>query len=144
MAEAPHLKSLMSYYTEQGVLARRERDLDSVADEIEQAVATRHAALQAEPPTDPKAAPPKTPGDIPWDFQTLLNNRPVDVWMHEQDIRRAIGRPGGYDGPAAAHVLARVRTGAADGRRQAGLAAAGDDRPRRRPRGRARLDGTGR
>ena len=105
MAAAPHLKSLMGYYTEQGVLARRERDLGSVADEIEQAVATRHAALQAEPPTDPKAAPPKTPGDIPWDIQTLLSNRPVDVWMHEQDIRRAVGRPGGYDCPAAAHVL---------------------------------------
>ena len=95
----------MSYYTEQGVLARRERDLESVAAEIEQAVATRYAALQAEPPTDPKAAPPKTPGDVPWDYQTLLSNRPFDVWMHEQDIRRAIGRPGGYDGPAAEHAL---------------------------------------
>ncbi|MET0837556.1 MAG: maleylpyruvate isomerase family mycothiol-dependent enzyme [Marmoricola sp.] len=105
VAEAPHLKSLMSYYTEQGVLARRDRDLDDVAAEIEQAVATRHAALLADPPTDPKAAPPKTPGDVPWDFQTLLSNRPFDVWMHEQDIRRAIGRPGGYDGPAAAHAL---------------------------------------
>ena len=51
----PHLKSLMSYYTEQGVLARRDRDMASLADEIEQAVATRYAALQAEPPTDPKA-----------------------------------------------------------------------------------------
>ena len=53
--EAPHLKSLMSYYTEQGVLARRDRDMESLADEIEQSAATRYAALQAEPPTDPKA-----------------------------------------------------------------------------------------
>ena len=75
--EAPHLKGLMSYYTEQGVLARRDRDMESLADEIEQAVATRHAALQADPPTDPNAAPPKTPGDVPWDYQTLLSNRPV-------------------------------------------------------------------
>ena len=35
----------------------------------------------------------------------LLSNRPVDVWMHEQDIRRAIDRPGGYSSPAAAHVM---------------------------------------
>ena len=105
VAEAPHLKSLMSYYTEQGVLARRDRDMAALADEIEEAVASRYAALQAEPPRDPKAAPPKTPGDVPWDFQTLLNNRPLDVWMHEQDIRRATGRPGGYDCAAAAHVL---------------------------------------
>jgi len=27
------------------------------------------------------------------------------VWMHEQDIRRAIDRPGGYSSPAAAHVM---------------------------------------
>jgi uncharacterized protein (TIGR03083 family) len=105
VAEAPHLTSLMSYYTEQGVLARREHDQETVAAEIEQAVASRYAALTADPPTDAKAAPPKTPGDVPWDFGTLLSNRPLDVWMHEQDIRRAIDRPGGYDGPAAAHVL---------------------------------------
>ena len=86
VAEAPHLKSLMSYYTEQGVLARRDRDLESVVAELEQAVATRYAALCAEPPSDPRAAPPKTPGDVPWDFQMLLSNRPVDVWMHEQDV----------------------------------------------------------
>ena len=105
VGEAPHLKGLMNYYTEQGVLARRDRDMQSLADEIEQAVAARHAALLADPPTDGSAKPPKTPGDIPWDTHRLLSNRPVDVWMHEQDIRRAIGRPGGYDSPAAAHVM---------------------------------------
>jgi uncharacterized protein (TIGR03083 family) len=105
VAAAPHLKNLMSYYTEQGVLARRDRDMATLIDELERAVSTRYAELQAEPPTDPKAAPPKTPGDVPWDFATLLGNRPVDVWMHEQDIRRAIDRPGGYDSPAADHVL---------------------------------------
>jgi uncharacterized protein (TIGR03083 family) len=42
---------------------------------------------------------------VPWDTQTLLSNRPVDVWMHEQDVRRAIGRPGGFDSAAASHVL---------------------------------------
>jgi uncharacterized protein (TIGR03083 family) len=105
VAQAPHLKSLMSFYTEQGVLARRDRDMESVTTELEKAVAARYAALQSEPPTDPKAAPRKTPGDVPWDFQTLLNNRPVDVWMHEQDIRRAVGRPGGYGTPVADHVL---------------------------------------
>ena len=105
VAEAPHLKSLMSYYTEQGVLARRDRDMESIATELEQAVEARYATLRDNPPTDPKAAPPKTPGNVPWDFQTLLGNRPFDVWMHEQDIRRATGRPGGFDSPVAEHVL---------------------------------------
>ena len=114
----------MSYYTEQGVLARRDRDMVSLADEIEQAVATRYAELQAAPPTDPKAVPPRTPGGVPWDFGTLLSNRPLDVWMHEQDIRRAIGRPGGYDSPVAEHVLRTLGRGAADGGGQAGGPAA--------------------
>ena len=103
--EAPHLKNPMSYYTEQGVLARRDRDMAELADEIEQAVAIRYAELLADPPADGSARPPKTPGGVAWDYQTLLSGRPFDVWMHDQDVRRAVGRPGGYDGAAAQHVL---------------------------------------
>jgi uncharacterized protein (TIGR03083 family) len=102
---APHLRGVTGYYTEQGVLARRGRSLAELADELEAAVATRWAALCADPPMDPHAAPPKTPGDVGWDTGTLLSNRPLDVWMHEQDVRRATGRPGGWDSPAAAHVV---------------------------------------
>ncbi len=105
VAEAPHLTGVMSYYTEQGVLARRDRDMAALVEEIERAVATRYAALRADPPTDGAAAPPKTPGDVGWDTATLLSNRPLDVWMHAQDVRRAIGRPGDHDSPAAHHVL---------------------------------------
>ena len=39
-----------------------------------------------------------------WDWRTLLRNRPLDVWMHEQDIRRTVDRPGGMDSPAARHT----------------------------------------
>jgi uncharacterized protein (TIGR03083 family) len=105
--EAPHIKDLSGFYTEQGVLARRDRDMASLADEIEQAAATRHAELLATPPTDGSAAPPRTPGGVPWNYQTLLSNRPVDVWMHEQDIRRAIGRPGGYDTVPARYTIGK-------------------------------------
>jgi uncharacterized protein (TIGR03083 family) len=105
VAPAAHLTGLMNYYTEQGVVARRERSLPELVEEIERSVATRYAALTAEPPTDPSASPPKTPGDVGWSYLTLLSNRPFDVWMHDQDVRRAIGRPGGYDSPVARHVL---------------------------------------
>lgn len=102
---APHLRGLMNFYTEQGVIARRGRDLGALADEIEQSVARRDAALRADPPTDGSARAPRTPGGVAWDSRTLLSNRPLDVWMHDQDVRRAIDRPGGYDSPAARHVL---------------------------------------
>ena len=36
----------------------------------------------------------------------MLSNRLLDVWMHEQDIRRAVGRPGGMTGPGAEHTVA--------------------------------------
>src|SRR4051812_46931258 len=104
--EAPHVKNLAGAYTEQGVAARRDRDMGTLADEIETSAATRLAALEADPPSDGASPPPKTPGDVPWTTATLLSNRPVDVWMHEQDIRRAIDRPGGFDSPAARHTIA--------------------------------------
>ena len=102
---APHVTGPMNHYCEQGVLARRDRSLAELADEIEAAAATRSAALAADPPTDPGAPAPKSPGDAGWDNATLLRNRPFDVWIHEQDVRRATGRPGGWDSPAAAHTL---------------------------------------
>ena len=111
VAAAPHLTSLTHYYTEQGVLARRGATMAELADELEHAVATRYGALRAEPPTDADAPPPKTPGDAPWSTGTLLANRPLDVWMHDQDVRRAVDRPGGYDSPAAAHTIARLGAG---------------------------------
>lgn len=103
--QAPHIRDLAGFYTEQGVRARRDRDLPALADEIERAAATRYAELQAHPPADGTAAPPRTPGGVPWNYATLLSNRPLDVWMHEQDIRRAIDRPGGYDCEAARHTV---------------------------------------
>ena len=39
-----------------------------------------------------------------------LTTRVFDLWSHEQDIRRAVGKPGGFDGPAGLHsreLLAR-------------------------------------
>lgn len=105
---APHIKDLSGFYTEQGVLARRDRDMGTLCDEITEATEARYAALLADPPTDGKAAAPRTPGGVPWNNDTLLNNRPLDIWMHEQDIRRAIGRPGGYGTSTATHVLNRL------------------------------------
>ena len=109
--KAAHIKNVTGHYTEQGVLARRGRSIAELCDEIEDAVARRYAELQADPPEDGSAPPPRTPGGVPWNTRTLLSNRPLDVWMHEQDIRRAIDRPGGFDSPAAAHTM-RVFRGA--------------------------------
>ena len=38
----------------------------------------------------------------------FISIRIMDAWVHEQDIRRAVNRPGHYDSPAAAHALNRI------------------------------------
>jgi uncharacterized protein (TIGR03083 family) len=43
-------------------------------------------------------------------LRSNLTTRVFDLWSHEQDIRRAVGKPGGFDGPAGLHsreLLAR-------------------------------------
>ncbi|KRB78597.1 hypothetical protein ASE01_04925 [Nocardioides sp. Root190] len=104
VGEAPHITSPMGQFTEIGVITRREREPASIVEEIREVTARRYAALQADPPTDGAAPAPGLFGMIGWNTRTLLRNRPLDVWMHEQDIRRAVDRPGGLDSPGARHT----------------------------------------
>ena len=104
VGEPPHVTGLMGLYTEVGVVNRREATPDAIIKEIREAATGRHTALLADPPTDGQGKPKTIFGGVPWTWETLLRNRPLDVWMHEQDIRRAIGRPGGMDSPAARHT----------------------------------------
>lgn len=104
--QGAHLTSPSSVFTEMGLLARAESTPAEIVAELEESVRLRHEALLADPPTDGKADPPRTPGRIGWNWETLLDSRVVDMWMHEQDIRRAVARPGGFDSPGAAHTVA--------------------------------------
>jgi uncharacterized protein (TIGR03083 family) len=104
--EAPHIKGPMNVYTESGPLARADWTTEAIIDEIESSAGKREIALDAMMPLDPTA-----PGDgiaavAGWDWETLLSNRVIDQWMHQQDIRRAVDRPGGLAGPGGAHALA--------------------------------------
>lgn len=105
LPERDHYTAPSARYTELGLVAREDLSGAEIADELERCAADRHARLLAEPPTDPKGEPPRTPGRIGWDWETLLSNRALDVWMHDQDIRRAVGRPGGLATPAADHAV---------------------------------------
>ncbi len=97
-----HVRGMMGIYTEQGVLARRDHTADELIIEIRESATARRTALLADPPTDASAKPDRIFAGIPWDWERLLRNRILDVWMHEQDVRRAVGRPGNLDSPAAA------------------------------------------
>jgi uncharacterized protein (TIGR03083 family) len=101
----------MGAYTEQGPIARAGWSVEEIIDELERSVATRARALAVDPPTDGAADPPATPGGVGWTWERLLSNRVVDVWMHEQDIRRAVGRPGGMATPGAEHTVGVLALG---------------------------------
>lgn len=101
---APHVASDMDRFTEQGVVARRGASAQELMTELRTACEARTAALAADPPTDASAPAPGLFGMLGWSVETLLRIRPLDVWMHEQDVRRAIGRPGGLDSPGAVHT----------------------------------------
>lgn len=104
IGDPPHVTGPMGQFTEIGVVTRRDRTPASILDEIRSTTESRHKELLADPPSDPAAPAPGIFGLIGWNQRTLLRNRPLDVWMHEQDVRRAVGRPGGMDTAAAQHV----------------------------------------
>lgn len=101
---APHVKGLLGEFTEAGVIARASWSTEEIIGELEGSVEMRYAELTADPPTDASAPGSGFAGLIGWSWETLLTNRPLDLWMHEQDIRRALDRPGGLDSPGAVHT----------------------------------------
>ncbi len=104
VGEPPHVKGFLGLYTEIGVVNRRGHSPAQIIAELREVTARRHEWLLAHPPTDGSAKPEVVFGGVPWTWEVLLSNRPVDVWMHEQDVRRAAGIEGGLDTPAAQHT----------------------------------------
>ncbi|KAA1424572.1 maleylpyruvate isomerase family mycothiol-dependent enzyme [Mumia zhuanghuii] len=91
-------------YTEAGVDQRADMSPTELVEEFRTAYTARRAALETLP-DDPKAMAEGTPGGIAWSNEVLLRNRLIDMFVHEQDIRSAVGQPGGYDGRAAVIVV---------------------------------------
>ncbi len=102
--EASHLRGVSSRFTEAGVLARAAWPAERVVEELEASVAARRAALESSPPADLDEPGPGFASLLGWSWERLLTNRPVDLWMHEQDVRRAVGRRGGLDSAGARHT----------------------------------------
>jgi uncharacterized protein (TIGR03083 family) len=102
----PHVRDAFGRHMEDGVAARRGMGRTAVVAELRGALDRRVPQLRAMRVDDP---PQRVPAGKPWDTLTFLNNRVIDAWMHEQDVRRAVGRPGNLDGLGAHVVQATVR-----------------------------------
>ncbi|AXT86590.1 hypothetical protein C6I20_16395 [Aeromicrobium sp. A1-2] len=91
-------------HTAVGVEARETHTPAELIAELAAGVERRIGQL-TDLPDDPATPAPVTPGGVAWSWDTLLRNRTIDMWVHEQDIRRATGRPGGLDSTGAQVVV---------------------------------------
>lgn len=102
-----HIRNTFGALVEKLIEARRSRTLEDVLGELEGTLARRLTLVRDPAVTleTPVVGPfgPTTVGD-------LLSLRLFDIWVHEQDIREAIGRPGNLDGAGAANALAKLFT----------------------------------
>lgn len=87
-------------YTQAGVDALHEVELPDLLARLREVVDRRSHQLTVLP-EDAGSPAPSTPAGAPWTWETLLRNRVIDAWMHEQDLRRALNRAGNLDSPGA-------------------------------------------
>jgi len=98
----PHVKE-SGRRMEPGVDRRRGLDRSTVLDELSSAMMARSQQMATLDLTSTIVGPFGREISMP----AMMNMRVFDIWVHEQDIRTAIGQPGNLDG-AAAHVTQRM------------------------------------
>ena len=100
-----HVRNAFGERIEKFVESRRGRELEEVLDELEERLEERLRVYRSGPEWA------EEPVQGPFGETTsraLLDIRVFDIWMHEQDIREALDRPGGLDSGAAAHSVSRL------------------------------------
>jgi uncharacterized protein (TIGR03083 family) len=103
-SDLSHTKNPLGESNEVGIDYRRRLSGKQVLDEFREVTSARLAQLQALTEDDlaREITTPAGPGTL----TDMLTLRVMDTWSHEQDIRRAIGRPGHADGPVAVEAVA--------------------------------------
>jgi uncharacterized protein (TIGR03083 family) len=104
VGEVAHVKNPLGASNEIGVDYRRSWPGAKVLEEFREVTSARRQQLAALTDED-LARETQTPiGVRP--LSDMLTLRLMDTWSHEQDIRRAVGRPGHLEGPAVDGAVA--------------------------------------
>lgn len=96
-----HVTDEPSRYMEVQVDVRRHHTAPEMTSELEYTVIRRNRQLRNEKRAPDAMVRSVLPGGGEISLETLLRLRAFDVWVHEQDIRRALRQPGNLDSPAA-------------------------------------------
>jgi uncharacterized protein (TIGR03083 family) len=104
--DPPHVKNDFGRVNEVFVDSRRGLSGAAALTEFEEVTAQRLATLRGSTPADFAAESwtPTGPGTV----RDLLPFRIFDSWVHEQDMRRAVGRPGHLTGSVADAAMGRI------------------------------------
>lgn len=96
-----HVTDETSRYMEVQVDVRRHHTGPEMTSELEYTIIRRCRQLRNDKRPASHRVPSPVFGEMP--LETFLRLRTFDVWVHEQDIRRALRKPGNLDS-AAAHI----------------------------------------
>jgi uncharacterized protein (TIGR03083 family) len=100
-----HVHNAFGEMNEAWVAARRPRPGPEVLAEFVDTTNRRLEALRAMPAAKFDEVGWSPVGEVP--YREFMETRILDTWAHEQDIRRAVGRPGGRNGVGEATTLDR-------------------------------------
>ena len=96
--DLPHVRNDFGRVNEQWIESYRGRSTTEVLADLRGVIAERRAALAGMDQADFDAESFTPAG--PDSYGRFMRVRVMDMWMHEQDIREAVGRPGHEDGQA--------------------------------------------
>ena len=104
--DTSHVKNDIGQMNEVWVDSRRSWPGAKVLEEFREVTRERLQALRAMHEAD-FSAPIQTPIG-PGSVRDFIQIRIFDCWVHEQDMRRAVGRPGHLEGAVAEHAVSRI------------------------------------
>jgi len=102
----PHIRNDIGAINEAWVESFRTRSASEVVEELRSVTTRRRAELEAmtQEAFDADSWTPAGPGS----YGRFMQIRVYDCWIHEQDIRAGLGRPGHQSGPCAEQSLDEV------------------------------------
>jgi uncharacterized protein (TIGR03083 family) len=103
----PHVRNDVGAMNERWIAVRRPRPGADVRAEFVEVTGTRLAQLAGRTEEQWAAVGWSPVGDVP--YAVFMEVRVFDSWVHEQDARRALDRPGGSGNRASALSLDRVQ-----------------------------------